>query len=119
LPQHGHWNPHRSFNNPESREVTQVYGNPHHSKVISSARLLSPDVQFREAENSWRLDHSHRGWHRRDISCLVDASDVRAVMRLDRSMSVMGYYQPIGPDGYQGLSRIIVSVLYRTLLCAA
>ena len=41
--------------------------------------LPLPHVQFWETENSWRLDSSHCGGHRRDISCLVDASDVRAV----------------------------------------
>jgi hypothetical protein len=34
---------------------------------------------FWETENSGRLDRSHRGSHRRDIPCLVDASDVRAL----------------------------------------
>jgi hypothetical protein len=38
-----------------------------------------PHVQFWKTENSWRLDSSHRGGHRRDIPCLVDASDVRVV----------------------------------------
>jgi ribosomal protein S26 len=38
-----------------------------------------PHVQFWEAENSRRLDSSYRGGHRRDIPCVVDASDVRAV----------------------------------------
>jgi hypothetical protein len=33
--------------------------------------------------NSWRLDSSHRRGHRRDIPCLVDASDVRAVNALN------------------------------------
>jgi len=37
------------------------------------------NVQFWETENSWRLDRSHRGGHRCDIPCLVDASDVRTV----------------------------------------
>jgi hypothetical protein len=39
-------------------------------------------VQFWEAENSWRLGRSHRGGHRRDIPCLVDASGVRTVNSL-------------------------------------
>ena len=41
-----------------------------------------PHVQFWETENSWRLDSSHRGGYRRDIPCLVDASDVRTVNAL-------------------------------------
>jgi hypothetical protein len=40
-------------------------------------------VQFWETENSGRLDSSHRGGHRRDIPCLVDASDVRTVNALE------------------------------------
>jgi hypothetical protein len=36
-------------------------------------------VQFWQTENCWRLDRSHCGRHRRDISGLVDASDVRTV----------------------------------------
>ena len=44
--------------------------------------LPLPHVQFWETENSWRLDSSHRGGHRRDIPCLVDASDVRTVNAL-------------------------------------
>jgi hypothetical protein len=36
-------------------------------------------VQFWKAENSWRLGSSHRGGNRRDIPCLVDASDVRTM----------------------------------------
>jgi len=47
--------------------------------------LPLPHVQFWEAENSWRLDSSHRGGHRRDIPCLVDASDVRTVNALKPS----------------------------------
>ena len=41
--------------------------------------LPLPHVQFWETENSGRLDRSHRGRHRRDISCLVDASDLRTL----------------------------------------
>jgi hypothetical protein len=41
--------------------------------------LPLPHVQFRKTENSWRLDRSHRGGHRRDIPCLVDAADVRTM----------------------------------------
>jgi hypothetical protein len=33
-------------------------------------------------ENSWRLDSLHGGGHRRDIPCLVDASDVGTVSAL-------------------------------------
>ena len=44
--------------------------------------LPLPHVQFWETENSWRLDSLHRGGHRRDIPCLVDASDVRTVNAL-------------------------------------
>src|ERR1700722_2371224 len=49
--------------------------------VTSPARSLLPlpHVQFWETENSGRLDRSHRGSHRRDIPCLVDASDVRTL----------------------------------------
>jgi hypothetical protein len=36
-------------------------------------------VQFWQTENGGRLDRSHCGRHRRDISGLVDASDVRTV----------------------------------------
>ena len=43
------------------------------------------DVQLWETENSWRLGSSHRGGHRRDIPCLVDASDVRTVNALNPS----------------------------------
>jgi len=39
-------------------------------------------VQFRETENSWRLDSSYRGGHPRDIPRLVDASDVSTVNAL-------------------------------------
>jgi hypothetical protein len=41
--------------------------------------LPLPHVQFWQTENSWRLDRSHCGRHRRNISGLVDASDVRTV----------------------------------------
>ena len=44
--------------------------------------LPLPHVQFWETENSWRLDSSHRGGHRRDIPCMVDASDVRTMNAL-------------------------------------
>src|ERR1700675_1727442 len=44
--------------------------------------LPLPHVQFWETENSWRLDSSHRGGRRRDIPCLVDASDIRTVNAL-------------------------------------
>jgi len=40
-------------------------------------------VQFWQAKNRWRLDSSHCGSHRRHLSCLVDASDVRAVNVLE------------------------------------
>jgi hypothetical protein len=39
----------------------------------------SVNVQFWKTENSWRLDSSHRWGRHRDISCLVDATDVRTV----------------------------------------
>jgi hypothetical protein len=38
-----------------------------------------PHVQFRQAQNGRRLDHSHPRRHRRYISRLVDAPGVRAV----------------------------------------
>jgi hypothetical protein len=47
-----------------------------------------PRVQFWETENSWRLDSSHRGCHRRDIPRLVDASDVRFVKALKNPSGV-------------------------------
>jgi hypothetical protein len=52
-------------------------------------RLLH--VQFWETENSWRLGSSRRGGHRRNIPCLVDASDVCAVnvLKTVRSLSVI------------------------------
>jgi len=49
-------------------------------KLQKKAALLPlPHVQFRKTENTWRLDHSYRGSHRRDIPRLVDASGLRAV----------------------------------------
>ena len=51
--------------------------------------LPLPHVQFWETENSWRLDSSHRGGHRRDIPCLVDASDVRTVNALKNPSGVV------------------------------
>jgi hypothetical protein len=47
--------------------------------TCAGALLPLPHVQFWETENSGRLDRSHRGSHRRDIPCLVDASDVRTL----------------------------------------
>ena len=44
--------------------------------------LPFPHVQFWETENSCRLDSSHRGGYRRNIPCLVDASDIRTVNAL-------------------------------------
>ena len=41
--------------------------------------LPLPYVQFWETENSGRLDSSRRRGHRRDVPCLVDASDLRIV----------------------------------------
>ena len=56
-------------------------------------------VQFWETENSRRLGSSHRGGHRRDIPCLVDASDVRTVNALKTppasSMSAMAMLQQL------------------------
>jgi hypothetical protein len=61
-------------------------GDPMMSAIVNfstwAGLLRLPDVQFWETENIWRLDSSHRGGHRRDIPCLVDASDVRAVNAL-------------------------------------
>ena len=63
------------------------------SRPLRGACYHCRHVQFWETENSWRLDRSHRGGHRRDIPCLVDASDVRTVNGLKTcaagSMSVM------------------------------
>jgi hypothetical protein len=50
-------------------------------ELFTAAEVLLPlaDVQFWETEDSWRLDGSHRWSDRRNIPCMVDASDVRAV----------------------------------------
>ena len=48
-------------------------------------------VQFWKTENSWRLDHSHRGGHHRDIPGLVDASDVRTVNAFKPLPETEGY----------------------------
>jgi hypothetical protein len=48
----------------------------------SRALLTLPHVQFWQAENTWRLDGSHRRRHRRNIPCLVDASNVRTMNAL-------------------------------------
>ena len=50
-----------------------------------SGLLPLPHVQFWETENSWRLDSSHRGGHRRNSPSVVDASDVRTVSALKTS----------------------------------
>jgi hypothetical protein len=67
--------------------------------------LPLPHVQFWEAENSRRLDSSHRGGHRRDIPCLVDASDVRTVNALKTppawSMSAMAILQQLSESGLE------------------
>jgi hypothetical protein len=61
-------------------------GDPMMSVIVNfstwAGLLPLPHVQFWDTENIWRLDSSHRGGHRRDIPCLVDASDVRAVNAL-------------------------------------
>ena len=49
--------------------------------------LPLPHVQFWETENCWRLDSSYRGSHRRDIPCLVDASNVRALNALKKPLA--------------------------------
>jgi hypothetical protein len=49
---------------------------------LARGLLRLPHVQFWESENCWRLDSSHRGGHRRDITCLVDASGLRTVKAL-------------------------------------
>jgi len=64
------------------------------SEMAMSSHLLRgllplPHVQFWETENSWRLDRSHRGGHRRDIPCLVDASHVRTVNALEAPSGVV------------------------------
>jgi hypothetical protein len=41
--------------------------------------LASLNVQFWKTEDSWRLDGSYRWRNRRDIPCLVDATDVRTL----------------------------------------
>ena len=63
-------------------------------------------VQFWETENSWRLDSSHRRGHRRDIPCLVDASDVRTVNAFKtpsaRSMSALSrFYNSYDRDTFK------------------
>ena len=55
-----------------------------HQQSPARGLLPLPYVQFWETENSWRLDSSHRGGHRRDIPCLVDAADVRTLNALRR-----------------------------------
>jgi len=62
--------------NPDSRISLRALS------LRSRGLLPWPHVQFWETENSWRLDSSYRGGHRRDIPCLVDASDVRTVNAL-------------------------------------
>jgi hypothetical protein len=47
--------------------------------ATSAGLLPLAHVQFWQTENSWRLDRSHCGRHRRDISGLVDAADVRTL----------------------------------------
>jgi len=58
---------------PESVSAIAIY------RHLLGALLPLPRVQFWETENSWRLDNSRRGGHCGDISCLVDASDVRTL----------------------------------------
>ena len=48
--------------------------------------LPSLNVQFWKTENCWRLDNSYRRGHRRDIPCLVDATNVCTV-KIDRAWS--------------------------------
>jgi hypothetical protein len=52
---------------------------PESPEWVTSALLPLLHVQFRQTEDSRRLDHSYRGWHRRAIPCLVDAADVRSL----------------------------------------
>jgi hypothetical protein len=40
-------------------------------------------VQFRQTENSWRLDRSHRRGNYCNIPCVVDAATLCAVVRPD------------------------------------
>jgi hypothetical protein len=74
--------------------------------------LPLPHVQFWQTENSWRLDRSHCGRHRRNISGLVDASDVRTVnaVEIDRghrpySINLRGQRVPLRSfaDGQEGI----------------
>src|SRR5215471_16115862 len=51
-------------------------------KPCLNAVLPFHRVQFRQTEDSWRLDRSYRRGNCRDISCLVDASDVRTLNAL-------------------------------------
>jgi hypothetical protein len=54
--------------------------------------LPLPHVQLWETENSWRLDSSHRGGDRRDIPCLVDASDVHTVNALKKPSGLVNEF---------------------------
>lgn len=49
------------------------------SKSNCAGLLPLPYVQFWKTENTWRLDRSYCGGHRRDIPCLVDVTDVRTL----------------------------------------
>ena len=55
------------------------WARPRRFTAVAQGLLTLPHVQLWETENSWRLDRSHRGSHRRDIPGLVDASGVRTV----------------------------------------
>jgi hypothetical protein len=57
---------------------------------LPRALLPLPHVQFWQAENSCRLDRSHRRRHRRNIPCLVDASNVRTMNALKPGSEVNG-----------------------------
>ena len=78
----------------ERRFVTEMRANAEKIDESNSGRVTAivfanwagllplPYIQFWEAENIRRLDSSRRGGRRRDISCLVDASDLGAVNAL-------------------------------------
>jgi len=82
---------------------------------LRAALLPLPHVQFWQTENSCRLDSSHRGAHRRDISCLVDASDVRTVnalktppawsMHYERAALLSGVKRDVGQESEEKIGK--------------
>jgi hypothetical protein len=54
--------------------------------LFSSRVLRFRHVQFRQTENTWRLDCSYRGGNCCDIPCLVDAAALCAVAPIGKSV---------------------------------